>query len=107
MTTTLPPTTTQTLAQLIERLGGIAPTRIRVRLPLGRATEQDVLNIEAHEDRLFELVDGVLVEKVMGYLESRLAAFLIRCLDIFVDPRNLGLVTGADGMVRLTGGLVR
>jgi Uma2 family endonuclease len=56
---------------------------------------------------LCELVEGVLVEKAMGYAESILAAFLIEALGAFVRPRNLGLVSAPDGTVRLTSGLVR
>ncbi|MFI5338041.1 MAG: Uma2 family endonuclease, partial [Opitutales bacterium] len=54
-----------------------------------------------------ELIDGVLVEKVMGYGESILATRLIVLLDAFVLPRNLGLVTAPDGTVRLWAGRVR
>ena len=43
----------------------------------------------------------------MGYRESLLAVFLARILLDFVSPRNLGLVSGADGSVRLFPGLVR
>jgi Uma2 family endonuclease len=57
--------------------------------------------------RLYELVDGVLVEKVMAYRESLFALFLARILLEFVEPRNLGLVSGADGTMKLFGGLVR
>ena len=91
----------ETVADLIEQLGGIPPSRIRMQPPLGTATEDDVLAIEAREGRLFELIDGVLVEKGMGYRESLLAAFLIGVLEPFVRHRKLGLVSGADGMVRL------
>ena len=43
----------------------------------------------------------------MGFRESFLAAALITILGNFVRPRNLGLVTAPDGMVRLAAGLVR
>ncbi len=43
----------------------------------------------------------------MSYRESLLAGLLVTLLNGFVRPRNLGLVTGADGMVRLFPGLVR
>ena len=99
--------TIETLADLLEQLGGIVPERVRFRPPPGTATEQDVLEVEAHEDRLCELVDGVLVEKAMGWRESLLASVLITLLSNFVRPRNLGLVTGEAGMVRLASGLVR
>ena len=67
----------------------------------GTATEQDVVSIQAKEGRLFELVDGVLVEKAMGFWESVLAVAISSALRAFVLPRKLGVVAGADGMVRL------
>jgi Uma2 family endonuclease len=99
--------TIETLADLLEQLGGIAPARVRFRPPPGTATEKDVLEVEVHADRLCELVDGVLVEKAMGWRESLLAIALSAILQSFVRPRNLGLVAGADGPLRLASGLVR
>jgi hypothetical protein len=96
-----------TLADLLEQLGDIAPARVRFRPAPGTATEQDVLAIHDHEDRLYELVDRVLVEKAMGFRESLLAGMLIEILRGFVRARNLGLVTAPDGMMRLAAGLVR
>lgn len=96
-----------TLADLLEQLGGIAPERVRFRPVPGTATEKDVLAIHDHEDRLYELVDGVLVEKAMGLRESLLAGAFIEILRGFVRSQNLGLVTAPDGMMRLAAGLVR
>ncbi len=107
MTTVETPLPIDTLADLLERLGGIPPDRVRFHPPPGTATEQDVIEIERRENRLCELVDGVLVEKPMGYRESLLAGALLAFLREFVVPRNLGLVTGADGLMRLFSGLVR
>lgn len=101
------PPKTENLADFLEQLGNVPLSRIRVRSPLGTATEQDVLDIYARERRLYELVDGILVEKAMGFEESCLAATLILFLQGFVRPQNLGLVTAPDGMVRLSSGLVR
>lgn len=97
----------KTLADLLERLGGIPLDRIRFRPSIGGATVQDVIDIQRKEGRLCELVDGVLLEKAMGYNESRLALFLGGLLNGFVVPRNLGLVTGPDGTVELMADLVR
>lgn len=97
----------ETVADLLTQLGSIAPQRVRFRPLPGTATEKDVLDIQAREDRLCELVDGVLVEKGMGFRESFLAIALSATLWGFVKPRNLGLVTGEAGMVRLASGLVR
>ena len=99
--------TIETLADLLEQLGGIAPERVRFRPPPGTVTEKDVLEVAAHENRLCELVDGVLVEKAMGWRESLLASVLITILSNFVRPRNLGLVAGANSPLRLASGLVR
>lgn len=97
----------ETLADLLEQLGGIAPNRVRFRPPPGTATEEDVLEIHAHEGRICELIDGVLVEKAVGLRESYLASVLITILWSFVRPRNLGMVTGEAGTMRLAFGLVR
>ncbi len=97
----------QTLADLLERLGGISADRVRFQPPPGTALEQDVIEVERRENRLCELVDGALVEKLMGYRESLLAVALAAALRDFVVERNLGLVTGADGLVSLISGLVR
>jgi Uma2 family endonuclease len=102
-----PPRRIQTLADLLDRLGGVPPNRVRWRPLPGLATEEDVIDADCHEDRLCELVDGTLVEKAMGYLESTLACYLIRVLKEYVDPRNLGLVSGESGMMSLVPGQVR
>lgn len=83
------------------------PERVRFHPSPGTATASDVVDVERRENRLCELVDGVLVEKVMGCLESLLAGALLAAIRSFVVPRNLGLVSGADGMVQIFPGLVR
>jgi Uma2 family endonuclease len=95
------------LADLLEQLGDIAPRRVRAVPPPGTATEQDLLDIRARERRLYELVDGVLVEKVMGFPESTLACDLIKLLGNFLDENPVGFLAGMDGAVRLMPGLVR
>lgn len=101
------PSTLETLADLVDRLGGIPLERIRYQPLPGTATVEDVIRIEARENRLCELVDGVLVEKAMGFRESLLAVAISRYLHEFVTARNLGLVAGSDGMMQLFEGLVR
>jgi Uma2 family endonuclease len=96
-----------TLADLLKRLGDVPPERVRYFPLPGQATVADVIEIEARENRLCELVDGVLVEKAMGYRESFLAALIVTALNNFILPRKLGLVSGADGMIQLFPDLVR
>ena len=95
------------LAELIERLGGVPLDRIRMNPPPGTATVNDVVEIDAHEDRLCELVDGVLVEKTMGYFESETAVLLAAALIQFVRKNDLGVVTGEGGMILFPGNQVR
>src|SRR4051812_38303961 len=96
-----------TVADLLDRLGGVPADRVRYYPLPGSATEQDAVDIEAHENRLFELVDGVLVEKPLGYEESLLAGWILGELNAFVVPQKLGWVSGADGMMRVNPGQVR
>jgi Uma2 family endonuclease len=97
----------KTLADLLDKLGGVPLDRIRFRPSPGMATVQDVIDIHRQEGKLCELVEGVLLEKTVGFNESSLAALLTGLLNAFVIPRNLGLVTGADGAVELVANLVR
>jgi Uma2 family endonuclease len=97
----------ETVAELLQQLGDIAPQRIRLQPPPGKATERDLIALHNRTDRLFELVDGVLVEKIMGFPESTLACDLIKILGIFLDQNDLGFLVGEAGTVRLMPGLVR
>jgi Uma2 family endonuclease len=96
-----------TVADLLDKFGAIAARRIRHDPAPGTATEDDLRRIHEAEDRLYELVDGTLVEKVMGFAEGFLALRLGRLVGNFVEARDLGLVAGADATVRLMPGLVR
>jgi Uma2 family endonuclease len=97
----------ETVGEMLEQLGRIDPRRVRLRPPPGEATEKDVLRLLDRENRLFELVDGVLVEKIMALKESALAADLGGWVTPFVREHDLGIVAGADGTLRLMPRLVR
>lgn len=99
--------TIETLADLLERLGGVPLDRIRFRPFPGTATEADVLVGPNGGQRLCELVDGVLVEKGMGFYESLLAMVLGHFFQAFLDAYPLGVVVGEAAMLRLAPGLVR
>jgi Uma2 family endonuclease len=96
---------TKTLADMLHELGDVPASRVRL-VPYP-ATKDDVLAIHGKEKRRFELADGILVEKVMGFEESLLAVAIGVWLHEFVMPRRLGLVTGEAGMMELSSGLVR
>jgi Uma2 family endonuclease len=93
--------------QLLDHLGGIPPSRVRVRPPPGTATEKDLRHLLDHEDCVAELIDGTLVEKPMATRESMLAGELIFHLKLYLRQHDLGDVTPPDGALRLEAGQVR
>jgi Uma2 family endonuclease len=97
----------ENIGELLEQLGDVPPERVRASPWPGTATENDVLQLERRTGRLFELVDGVLVEKVMGRSESTLSLELAWHVRNFLERYRLGYLAGADGGVRLMPGLVR
>jgi Uma2 family endonuclease len=96
-----------TLADMVHDLGGISLKRIRMRPAPGRATEADLIRIRTHEKRLYELVYGVLVEKIMGAAQSCITLVLARRIGTFAEDNDLGYTMGPDGPTRLLEGLVR
>lgn len=102
-----PKTKFPTIADVQERLGHIPESRIRSFPAPGTATVQDLLDGSITGDRLHELVDGILVEKGMGYREGFLGAWISTLLNIYLQEHNLGLVAGSDGMIRFNLDLVR
>jgi Uma2 family endonuclease len=86
----------ETAADVLDQLH-VPPERILLRPPPGEATEKDLLKTR----RLCELIDGVLVEKAMGYYESRLAAVLIYFLERFLESHPRGIVLGESGLMRV------
>ncbi len=95
------------LADLQRHLGNIPLERIRLNPPPGYATEDDVLRIESAEDRLYELENGVLVEKPMGWYESIIALQVAIEIGIYLREHDLGQVLGADGSLKILAGTVK
>ena len=97
----------ETAQDLVARFGAIEPVRIRLTPPPGTATEADLIAVNARKLGICELIDGTLVEKGMSYNESSLGYLLGSYLLAFVIPRNLGMISGEAGMMRLFPGQVR
>ena len=95
------------VGDLMRRFGEIPLSRIVVNPALGTATEDDLLWLDDHEDRLCELIDGTLLEKTYGIYESWLAVKIGCELGRLVDAQNLGILLSASGPVRLFPGHVR
>src|SRR5947209_9750599 len=96
-----------TLADILHDLGDIDPRRVLARPLPGKATEADLIRIQTHQDRHCELVDGVLVEKAMGYPESCLTGDLHFALRLYLQDNDRGYLVLPDGATRLWKGLVR
>jgi len=95
-----------TVDELIRELG-VPASRIRMTPLPGTATEKDLLRTNGRKDGIFELVDGVLVEKSMGFWECVIGNQLGALLRAYVHSGALGIVAGAQAEHRLRRGLVR
>jgi len=91
-------------AYLHEQLGGVPLVRIRRKPAPGTATEDD---LERAGKPVCELIDGVLVEKPMGLLESMLGAYILRLVGNHVAENELGIMAGEAGFIRLGENQVR
>lgn len=96
-----------TVADLLRRLGDIPPERVRLDPPPGTATEADVILYSAKDDTLYELVDGTLVEKAMGWGETKLEGRLYQLFCRHLEEHDLGEAYVGTGMIRLGKGKVR
>lgn len=91
----------ESLEDILIDLGSISASRVLTTPPSGQASLADWQSANRSGKASFELVDGILVERAMGWRESMLAAALIGILRSFVVPRNFGVVAGADAFIEL------
>lgn len=92
----------ENVADLIRHLG-VPAHRIRLHPPLGHATEEDAIVARPY----CELIDGVLVEKALGFYESRVAVILGHYLEDYLETNDIGFTLGEGGMMRIRFGQVR
>jgi Uma2 family endonuclease len=98
----------ETVADLLDRLGGIPAHRVRWKPLPGTATEKDLIAVVDGPERcLCELVDGTLVEKAMGFFEDRLGLVLGYFFEDYLEAHNLGFCVGAQALMRIVPGRVR
>ena len=71
------------IAELLENLGGIPAERVCFDPPPGKATKRDLTRLNARRAKLYELIEGTLVEKPMGspeaQVEIKLSSRLVVC----------------------------
>lgn len=101
-----PPVRFENAADLLDRLG-VPASRVCMDPPPGRATKRDLIRLDGKGGKYYELVDGTLVEKPMGFPESFLALELGRLLGNHVESQGAGFLCGADVLIELFPKLVR
>jgi Uma2 family endonuclease len=96
-----------TAQDLLDSLGGIPASRVLLNPAPGTATEADAIRVNESRRCICELIDGVLVDKGSGLIDSILSVMMISLLHRFVASRNLGVVTAGNLMLRLFPGMIR
>lgn len=92
---------------LASRFGDIPLWRICFDPPPGKATEEECVAINEKSERLCELVDGTLIEKVMGSYESLIAGNVVTEFNLYLRKNRIGIALPADGMLKLRIKLIR
>jgi Uma2 family endonuclease len=96
-----------TVADVQDRVGNVPESRILSFPAPGTATVQDLLDQSITKGRPCELVDGILLEKAMGWNQGFLGLWIGTLINLYLMENNIGLAAGADGMVRFKLNLVR
>jgi Uma2 family endonuclease len=104
---TIAPPEIRTVGDLLKRLGDIPPDRIRFDPPPGAATEGDLIAIQGRKEGLFELVDGCIVEKAVGFREATVTSLLSASVVWYLHGNDLGFGVGPSCLFRVGGGVVR
>ena len=55
------------------------------------------IDLPENRDRIFELIDGEIVEKMPSFTPSRIAGRISHRINGYLDDHDIGYVTGADG----------
>jgi Uma2 family endonuclease len=93
---------TTTLADLLHRLGDIPPERVRMDPLPGKATIDDLIEVnEQHLGPICEWVENTLVEKAMGQHESWVAFIIIGHLYTYMRKHDVGMFLGPDGVLKI------
>lgn len=56
-----------------------------------------IIDLPENRDRILELIDGELVEKMPSFTPSRIAMRIGARLNLYLDDHDVGYVTGPDG----------
>lgn len=99
---------TDTLADLLRRLGDIPAARVRMDPLPGTATFDDLVGVnEQRHGPICEWVENTLVEKAMGLNESWVAFIIMGQFDAYLRSNDVGMCTAPDGTMRILPGIGR
>lgn len=99
---------TDSVADLLRRLGDVDPARVRLDPPPGTATLDDLIAVnEAKLGPVCEWVEGTLVEKAVGQHESWVTFILIGELYIYLRQNDVAMGYGPDAVLRILPNLGR
>ena len=96
----------ENIGELLEDLGGIPAERVRLAPWPGTATKRDLVRLHGR-GKLYELIDGTLVEKAMGAPEGQVEIKLSSRLEWFVEQHDLGFLYSASALIEVMPQLVR
>ena len=89
------------LGDIQNHVGGVPLDRIRAFPPPGFATVEDVAILCSRKEAICELIDGILVEKAMGWYESLLASWIITAINIYLKQNPIGKALGEAGTLQI------
>lgn len=95
------------LGDLLKALGNIPANRVRLNPVPGTATLRDLVRLQRDEPRIFELVDGTLVAKAIGFSEAVVAARVASAINNYAIESDLGVVAGSKGLMRFSSNSAR
>ena len=99
---------TTTFDDLLNRLGGIPSSRVRLDPPPGSATFDDLVGV--NEQRLgpiCEWIENTLVEKPMGQREYWVTFIIIGEFYAYLQSHDVGMFLGPDGVMKILPGIGR
>ena len=89
------------LSEILASLGDVPTERVHLPQPWREIEEHDWLRLP--DRQRYELVDGILVERAMGFYETRLGFILGMLLEEFARAHAVGIVVVETGSVRVAG----
>jgi len=98
----------ETVADLLHRLGDVSPSRVRIDPALGRATLADLIAANDQSAGVVcEWIDGTLVEKAMGQFESWIGVIVAGELYAYLKTHDIGMLYGEAAVLQILPGIGR